>query len=147
MSDNLPSQINELMDSVLKRLEFLSQLQKLIQNPPPNPSNALITLNRLIGNPEFSKLFPEKEQTPNPVYKVPIESLNDGKSTSYSPPEFSSDKYINQILTSLHSSKIYGSLVCLTKSGCILPLKKYILRLKERIQETISEPVFRTCGE
>jgi hypothetical protein len=99
MSDILSplTQIQELMDSALKRVEFLSQLQELIQNPPRNPSEALIKLNRVIGNPEFSKLFPKKKNSPNPVYKVPIESLNDGKSTSNSPPEFPSDEYVSYI--------------------------------------------------
>jgi hypothetical protein len=98
MSDSLSiTEIQELMDSALKRVEFLSQLQELIQNPPRNPSTALIALNRFIGNPEFSKLFPKQKKSRNPVYKVPIESLNDGKSTSNSPPEFSSGEYVSYI--------------------------------------------------
>lgn len=98
MSDSLSTfEINNILDSILNGVEYLSEIMELIRNPPENRSIALIMLNRLIGNEEIRKLFPEKEQTPNPVYKVPIESLNDGKSTSYSPPEFSSDKYISYI--------------------------------------------------
>jgi len=98
MSDSLSlTEIQELMESAPKRVEFLSQLQELIQNPPRNPSEALIALNRFIGNPEFSKLFPKQKKSPNPVYKVPIESLNDGKSTSNSPPEFPTDEYVSYI--------------------------------------------------
>jgi hypothetical protein len=72
-------EINNILDSILNSVEYLSEIMELIRNPPENSSIALIMLNRLIGNKGIRKLFRKEKQSSDPVYGINIESLNDGK--------------------------------------------------------------------
>jgi hypothetical protein len=106
MSGSLSTfEINNILDSILNGVEYISEIMELIRNPPKNGSIALIMLNRLIGNEEIRKLFPKEKQSSDPVYGIHIESLNEGKSKSYRQPTFPKTDYISHMMSVGRSSK------------------------------------------
>ena len=106
MSGSLSTfEINNILDSILNGVEYISEIMELIRNPPENGSIALIMLNRLIGNEEIRKLFPKEKQSSDPVYGIHIESLNEGKSKSYRQPTFPKTDYISHMMSVGKSSQ------------------------------------------
>lgn len=70
-------------------------LIKLIMDElPENPSEALIQFTSIIGNKRIRRLFKKNKKQKDPVFSIPIKSL-DSKAKSYEQPSFPTSVYLD----------------------------------------------------